>query len=38
MSEYQTLESIYRLLGHNGGEGLLGLNHDRVDGSGTLLF
>jgi ATP-dependent Clp protease ATP-binding subunit ClpA len=38
MSEYQTLESIYRLLGHNGGEGLFGLNHDRVDGSGTLLF
>jgi len=38
MSEYQTLESIYRLLGRNGEEGLLGLNHDRVDGSGTLLF
>ena len=38
MSEYQTLDSIYRLLGHNGEEGLFGLNHDRVDGSGTLLF
>ncbi|MBV8102312.1 MAG: ATP-dependent Clp protease ATP-binding subunit, partial [Verrucomicrobia bacterium] len=38
MSEYQTLESIYRLLGHNGEEGLFGLNYDRVDGSGTLLF
>jgi ATP-dependent Clp protease ATP-binding subunit ClpB len=38
MSEYQTLESIYRLLGHNGEEGLFGLNFDRVDGSGTLLF
>jgi ATP-dependent Clp protease ATP-binding subunit ClpB len=38
MSEYQTLESIYRLLGHNGGEGLVGLNYDRVAGSGTLLF
>jgi AAA domain (Cdc48 subfamily) len=38
MSEYQTLESIYRLLGHNGEEGLLGLNYDRVDGSVTLLF
>src|SRR5258708_26398357 len=38
MSEYQTLESIYRLLGHNGEEGLVGLNYDRVDGSGTLLF
>ena len=38
MSEYQTLESIYRLLGHNGEEGLFGLSYDRVDGSGTLLF
>ena len=38
MSEYQTLDSIYRLLGHNGEEGLLGLNYDRVEGSGTLLF
>ncbi len=38
MSEYQTLDSIYRLLGHNGEEGLFGLNYDRVDGSGTLLF
>jgi ATP-dependent Clp protease ATP-binding subunit ClpA len=38
MSEYQTVESIYRLLGHNGEEGLFGLNYDRVDGSGTLLF
>src|SRR6201984_3841036 len=38
MSEYQTLESIYRLLGRSGEEGLLGLNYDRVDGSGTLLF
>jgi ATP-dependent Clp protease ATP-binding subunit ClpA len=38
MSEYQTLESIYRLLGHNGEEGLLGLNYDRVSGIGTLLF
>src|SRR5260221_2680705 len=38
MSEYQTLESIYRLLGHNGEEGLFGLNYDRGDGSGTLLF
>ena len=38
MSEYQTLESIYRLLGHNGEEGLFGLNYDPVDGSGTLLF
>ena len=38
MSEYQTLESIYRLLGHNGEEGLLGLNYDRVNGAGTLLF
>lgn len=38
MSEYQTLESIYRLLDHNGEEGLFGLNYDRVDGSGTLLF
>src|SRR6266403_1368386 len=38
MSEYQTVESIYRLLGRNGEEGLFGLNYDRVDGSGTLLF
>jgi ATP-dependent Clp protease ATP-binding subunit ClpA len=38
MSKYQTLESIYRLLGHNGEEGLLGLNYDRVDRNGTLLF
>jgi ATP-dependent Clp protease ATP-binding subunit ClpB len=38
MSEYQTLESIYRLLGHNGEEGLLGLNYDRVEASGTVLF
>jgi ATP-dependent Clp protease ATP-binding subunit ClpA len=38
MSEYQTLDSIYRLLGHNGEEGLFGLNYDRVDGRGTLLF
>jgi ATP-dependent Clp protease ATP-binding subunit ClpB len=38
MSEYQTLESIYRLLGRNGEEGLFGLNYDRVNGSGTLLF
>src|SRR5258708_2939292 len=38
MSEYQTLESIYRLLGHNGEEGLFGLNYDWVEGSGTLLF
>jgi ATP-dependent Clp protease ATP-binding subunit ClpB len=38
MSEYQTLDSIYRLLGHNGEEGLFGLNYDQVDGSGTLLF
>jgi len=38
MSEYQTPESIYRLLGHNGEEGLFGLNYDRVDGNGTLLF
>jgi ATP-dependent Clp protease ATP-binding subunit ClpA len=38
MSEYQTIESIYRLLGRSGEEGLLGLNYDRVDGSGTLLF
>src|SRR5258708_9591874 len=38
MSEYQTLESIYRLLGRNGEEGLFGLSYDRVDGSGTLLF
>src|ERR1700745_606108 len=38
MSEYQTVESIYRLLGHNGEEGLFGLNYDRVDGAGTLLF
>ena len=38
MSEYQTFESIYRLLGHNGEEGLFGLNYDRVAGSGTLLF
>src|ERR1700757_5542943 len=38
MSEYQTLESIYRLLGRNGEEGLLGMNYDRVDGAGTLLF
>src|SRR5246127_5363697 len=38
MSEYQTLESIYRLLGRSGEEGLLGMNYDRVDGSGTLLF
>ena len=38
MSEYQTLESIYRLLGYNGEEGLFGLSYDRVDGSGTLLF
>lgn len=38
MSEYQTVESIYRLLGHNTEEGLLGLNYDRVGGSGTLLF
>ena len=38
MSEYQTLDSIYRLLGHNGEEGLLGLNYDRVEASGTLLF
>src|SRR5882757_8933990 len=38
MSEYQTMESIYRLLGHNGEEGLFGLNYDRVDGAGTLLF
>src|SRR5260370_16167318 len=38
MSEYQTVESIYRLLGHNGEVGLFGLNYDRVDGAGTLLF
>src|SRR5260370_16879506 len=38
MSEYQTLESIYRLLGRNGEEGLFGLNYDRVDASRTLLF
>src|ERR1700747_2117555 len=38
MSEYQTVESIYRLLGHNGEEGLFGLNYNRVDGPGTLLF
>ena len=38
MSGYQTLESIYRLLGYNGEEGLFGLNYDRVAGSGTLLF
>ena len=38
MSEYQTLESIYRLLGHNGEEGLFGSNYDQVAGSGTLLF
>jgi ATP-dependent Clp protease ATP-binding subunit ClpA len=38
MSEYQTVESIYRLLGHNGEEGLFGLNYDRVHGAGTLLF
>ena len=38
MSEYQTVESIYRLLGRNGEEGLFGLNYDRVDGAGTLLF
>jgi ATP-dependent Clp protease ATP-binding subunit ClpB len=38
MSEYQTLDSIYRLLGHNEEEGLFGLNYDRVEGSGTLLF
>jgi len=30
--------NAYRLLGHNGEEGLFGLNYDRVDGSGTLLF
>jgi len=38
MSEFQTLDSIYRLIGHNGEEGLFGLNYDRLDGSGTLLF
>ena len=38
MSDSQTLESIYRLLGHNGEEGLFGLNYDRVAGFGTLLF
>ena len=38
MSEYQALELIYRLLGHNGEEGLFGLNYDRVGASGTLLF
>jgi ATP-dependent Clp protease ATP-binding subunit ClpA len=38
MSDYQTVESIYRLLGHNGEEGLFGINYDRVDGAGTLLF
>jgi ATP-dependent Clp protease ATP-binding subunit ClpA len=38
MSEYQTPESIYRLLGHSGEEALFGLNYDRVDGKGTLLF
>jgi ATP-dependent Clp protease ATP-binding subunit ClpA len=38
MSEYQTKESIYRMIGGNGEEGLLGLNFDRVNGEGTLLF
>ena len=32
------MESIYRLLGHNGEEGLLGLNYDRVHCAGTLLL
>ena len=38
MSEYQTLDSIYRLIGHAGEEGLFGRHYDLVEGSGTLLF
>src|ERR671925_252897 len=38
MSEYQTLDSIYRLIGHPGEEGLFGRHYDLVEGSGTLLF
>ena len=38
MSEYQTRDSIYRLIGHAGEEGLFGRHYDLVEGSGTLLF
>src|SRR5689334_4721946 len=38
MSEYQTRESIYRLIGHAGQEGLFGRQYDLVGGRGTLLF
>ena len=38
MSEYQTRDSIYRLIGPAGEEGLFGRHYDFVGGSGTLLF
>jgi ATP-dependent Clp protease ATP-binding subunit ClpC len=38
LSEYQTQESVYRLIGHNGERGLLGQSYDRVGGEGFFLF